>query len=166
MRWRLRFTLRSRKPRTSSPTVKHCCIRITPMRPFCCAARNDAMADAAEKVGHENRAIVLITRGESQCVVCSCFAKTFDKTPSEALGLASCSIGDYNLVLPGQPFVRCAASKFKTVPSVTLTNHERRGRPAEDARSRCQLRKNHHRCRFYSRASTRATCQGGLRGCP
>jgi hypothetical protein len=50
------------------------------------------------------------------------FGKAFDKTPSEALGFASCSIGDYDLVLPGQPFVRCAASKFKTVPSVPLRN--------------------------------------------
>ncbi len=50
------------------------------------------------------------------------FGKAFDKTPSEALGFASCSIGDYDLVLPGQPFVRCAASKFKTVPPVTLSN--------------------------------------------
>jgi ABC-type uncharacterized transport system involved in gliding motility auxiliary subunit len=32
------------------------------------------------------------------------------------------SIGDYDLVVPGQPFVRRAASKFKTVPSVTLRN--------------------------------------------
>jgi len=38
------------------------------------------------------------------------------------LGFASCSIVNYNLVLPGQPFVRRAASKFKTVPSVTLRN--------------------------------------------
>lgn len=50
------------------------------------------------------------------------FGKAFNKIPSEALGLASCSIGDYDLVLPGQPFVRWAARKFKTVPSVTLSN--------------------------------------------
>ena len=56
-------------------------------------------ADAVEKVGHENRATDLITRGESQCVVYSRFAKAFDKTPSEALGLASCTIVDYELVL-------------------------------------------------------------------
>ena len=35
-------------------------------------------------------------------------------------GFASCGIGDYDLVLPGQPLVRRAASKFKTVPSATL----------------------------------------------
>jgi hypothetical protein len=79
-------------------------------------------ADAVEKVGHENRATDLITRGESQCVVYSRFAKAFDKTPSEALGLASCTIVDYELVLPGLRFVRRAASKFKTVPSVALGN--------------------------------------------
>src|SRR5258708_3123870 len=50
------------------------------------------------------------------------FGKAFDKTSSEALGFASCRIGDYDLVLPGQPFVRCAASKVKAVPSVTLSN--------------------------------------------
>ena len=32
------------------------------------------------------------------------------------------SIGDYDLVVPGQPFVRRAASKFKTVPLVTLSH--------------------------------------------
>ena len=31
-------------------------------------------------------------------------------------------IVDYDLVLPGQPFVQRAASKFKTVRSVTLSN--------------------------------------------
>ena len=50
------------------------------------------------------------------------FGKASDKTPSEALGFASCSIGDDDVVLPGQPFVRRAASKFKTVPLVTLSN--------------------------------------------
>ena len=38
------------------------------------------------------------------------------------MGFASSSTVDYDLVLPGQPFVRRAASKFKTVPSVTLRN--------------------------------------------
>src|SRR5467141_1074742 len=37
-------------------------------------------------------------------------------------GFASCGIGDYDLVLPGQPLVRRAASKFKTVPLVTLSH--------------------------------------------
>jgi hypothetical protein len=50
------------------------------------------------------------------------FAKAFDKTPSRALGFASCSIVNYDLVLSGQPFVRRAAGKFKTVPSATLNN--------------------------------------------
>jgi hypothetical protein len=49
-------------------------------------------------------------------------AKAFDKTPSGGFGFASCSIVDYDLVLPGQAFVRRAAGKFKTVPSVTLNN--------------------------------------------
>jgi hypothetical protein len=49
------------------------------------------------------------------------FAKAFDKTPSEALGFASCNIVDHDMVLPGQPLFD-AASKFKTVPSVTLSN--------------------------------------------
>jgi hypothetical protein len=40
-------------------------------------------ADAVEKVGHENRVTELITRGEPQAVVYSCFAKAFDKTPSK-----------------------------------------------------------------------------------
>ena len=76
-------------------------------------------------------------------------AKAFDKTPSEALGFASCSIGDYDLVLPGQPFVRCAASKVKTVPLVTLSNLVelmKGGRPETEKQP--ALRRSSHLDRF------------------
>jgi hypothetical protein len=36
---------------------------------------------------------------------------------------------DYDLVLSCQPFVRRVASKFKTVPSVNLTELMKAGRP-------------------------------------
>jgi hypothetical protein len=59
------------------------------------------------------------------------FGKAFDETPSEALGFASCSI----VIRPGASWpavCSIAASKFKTVPSVTpssLVEPMKAGRP-------------------------------------
>jgi hypothetical protein len=50
------------------------------------------------------------------------FGIAFGKISSEAFGFASCSIGGDDLVLPGEPFVQRAASKFKTAPSAMLSN--------------------------------------------
>jgi len=76
-------------------------------------------------------------------------AKAFDKTPSEALGFASCGIVDYDLVHPIQPSVRRAASKFKTLPSVTLSNLVelmKGGRPETEKQP--ALRRSSHLDRF------------------
>src|SRR5260370_42563023 len=43
MRWRLRFTRRSRKLRISSRTLSIAASALRQLRPFCCAATNDAV---------------------------------------------------------------------------------------------------------------------------
>ena len=56
-----------------------------------------------------SRVLAGIHKGEGLAITCLC----------DEIASSDTLIGG---VLPGQPFVRRAASKFKTVPSVTLSN--------------------------------------------
>jgi hypothetical protein len=50
------------------------------------------------------------------------FGKASDKTRRRLWVLRHAALAIYHVVLPGRPFVRRAASKFNTMPLVTLSN--------------------------------------------